>query len=104
MRKSVERRISFTDEVKELQKQVSTTTPNSTKSSLPLGSSGDGQPGAGKEDSGDQEPEQMGNSTLAKLSENNTVQQLKEQMDRELKGREEKKSGRFLQLKNIQFQ
>ena len=89
----MERRISFTDEVKmESQKQVSTTTPSSTKSSLPLGSSGDGQPGAGEEDSGDGEPEQMGNSTLARLSENNTVQQLKEQMDRELKGREEKKS------------
>ena len=93
MRKSVERRISFTDEVKmEPQKQVSTTTPSSTKSSLPLGSSGDGQPGAGEEDSGDGEPEQIGHSRLAKLSENNTVQQLKEQMDRELKGREEKKS------------
>ena len=85
MRKSVERRISFADEVKmEPQKQVSTTTPSSTKS--------DGQPGASQEDSRDGEPEQMGNSTLARLSENNTVQQLKEQMDRELKGREEKKS------------
>ena len=93
MRKSVERRISFADEVKiEPQKQVSTTSPSSTKSSLPLGSSGDGQPGAGEEDSGDQEPEQMGCSTLARLSENKTLQQLKEQMDRELKGREEKKS------------
>ena len=93
MRKSVERLISFTDEVKmEPQKQVSTTTPSPTKSSLPLSSSGDAQPGAGEEDSGDGKPEQMGYSTLARLSENNTVQQLKEQMDRELKGREEKKS------------
>ena len=66
MRKSVERRISFADEVKiEPQKQVSTTTPSSTKSSLPIGSSGDGQPGAGEEDSGDQEPEQMGCTALS---------------------------------------
>ena len=93
MRKSVESLISFTDEVKmEPQKQVSTTTPSPTKSSLPLSSSGDAQPGAGEEDSGDGKPEQMGYSTLARLSENNTVQQLKEQMDRELKGREQKKS------------